>query len=906
MANIPSPGADSLDEDSANESPAVSPSPSAESPPLFKNPSVPAPPAAPTTAGISATSTPLGAVNAARRPAPPQPTMSSRGGSAGGLPQDLQKRLEAFRMGRQGAPQNPSLRSGGSQAGTPGPSPMAGQQPGGTAGSPQMGPGGVPAGFRMPPAVSRPIPHGSNSSPAIPGQAGPKLSLAQKRGMAFQGGLPTQSPAPPSGPKKRPGLSLSQMNAGEDNTKSDAPARDQGGSLMDKYSDFIDKGTGALKFKGKAVLTSSGVEFASGKSFDISLDEVDTMDELGKGNYGTVYKVRHSRPRIRKPGQGLAGNKSSVSHQSNPASGSEPSIEETVSPVSSGTTGVIMAMKEIRLELDDAKFAAIIMELDILHRCISPMIVDFYGAFFQEGAVYICMEFMDGGSIDKLYGDGIPEPVLRKIALATTLGLRALKDDYNIIHRDVKPTNILVNTKGQIKICDFGVSGNLVASIAKTNIGCQSYMAPERISSGGVAQAGANPGGGTYSVQSDIWSLGLTIIECALGQYPYPPETYDNIFSQLSAIVDGDPPDLPADKFSDAAHDFVSGCLMKIPKLRPTYAMLCQHAWLAPLLKPATISEEDEEAAEAGAALPSSSETFDTNGDKEVADWYRLNWTVDPKSGTYQSSHPTPTGIPSDPQLASYGVQQAEQLAGRIATLEPRPDVVYSSPFYRCLETLRPAVRALGLGLGGEGGKGGVRVENGISEFYGTARFTHPSPLPTPLLHLNHFPFIDTTHAPTIVPSTGGETLVGLHDRHAYALHRIVSACDADPARPTAALLCTHAAGMICIGRALTGRMPEDVREEDFRCGTCCLSVFRRRRRPSQRAQRAQQQQEQQQGEGEGKGFMGREEVAEWNPNAPEDVPDVDWRDGKGVGGGWVCEVNGDCTHLTGGEERTW
>jgi mitogen-activated protein kinase kinase len=83
-----------------------------------------------------------------------------------------------------------------------------------------------------------------------------------------------------------------------------------------------------------------------------------------------------------------------------------------------------------------------------------------------------------------------------------------------------------------VKICDFGVSGNLVASIAKTNIGCQSYMAPERISGGGMSAAGS--AGGSYSVQSDIWSLGLTIIECALGRYPYPPETYDNIFSQLS------------------------------------------------------------------------------------------------------------------------------------------------------------------------------------------------------------------------------------------------------------------------------------------------------------------------------------------------------------------------------------
>jgi mitogen-activated protein kinase kinase len=118
------------------------------------------------------------------------------------------------------------------------------------------------------------------------------------------------------------------------------------------------------------------------------------------------------------------------------------------------------------------------------------------------------MEYMDGGSVDKLYGDGVPEGVLRKITLSTVMGLKALKDEHNIIHRDVKPTNILVNSRGQIKICDFGVSGNLVASIAKTNIGCQSYMAPERIASGGVAQAGANPGGEPIACRATSGVLG--------------------------------------------------------------------------------------------------------------------------------------------------------------------------------------------------------------------------------------------------------------------------------------------------------------------------------------------------------------------------------------------------------------
>jgi len=308
--------------------------------------------------------------------------------------------------------------------------------------------------------------------------------------------------------------------------------------MFDKYADIVDSKNGTLKFAGKAVLRGDGIDFNSGSTFNISLDEVDTLDELGKGNYGTVYKVRHARPRIRRPGLGLAGNRASSSISLD----QDQEVVES-SPKSGKTTGMIMAMKEIRLELDELKFNQIIMELDTLHRCISPYIIDFYGAFFQEGAVYICIEFMDGGSIDKIYGDGVPENICRKITYATVQGLKCLKDEHNIIHRDVKPTNILVNTKGQIKICDFGVSGNLVASIAKTNIGCQSYMAPERISGGGMPSAGA-AALGTYGVQSDIWSLGLSIIECAMGRYPYPPETYNNIFSQLQVRFLVFPPEI--------------------------------------------------------------------------------------------------------------------------------------------------------------------------------------------------------------------------------------------------------------------------------------------------------------------------------------------------------------------------
>ncbi|MCJ1375105.1 hypothetical protein MMC20_006339 [Loxospora ochrophaea] len=601
---------------------------------------------APKATNMTPSSTPLGAVNAARRP----PSNARPSASGTNSNESIRDTMRKFLSSRQGTPPNAGLRTpnAGSvpngqpfSAGTLPRTGLSGQLPPSspTGTTPIGGPlvGGL-AGFRLPPSA-RPPPQNTISAPAIPNMRMNPKGLAAKRGIGA--GLKLSDA---SGPPKLPtgatgGEEAAKGNDGNANGGNDGKGQSE--SMFSKYSEFVDTKTGTLNFKGKATIHGKGIDFSSGSSFSISLDEVDTLEELGKGNYGTVYKVRHSRPQMRRPGQGLAGNRqmSNLSLSSNSSSSPATPVSagsDDSSPMSrsqgSGTTGLIMAMKEIRLELDEAKFAAIIMELDVLHRCISPFIIDFYGAFFQEGAVYICMEFMDGGSMDKLYGDGVPESVLRKVALSTVMGLKNLKDEHEIIHRDVKPTNILVNSRGQVKICDFGVSGNLVASIAKTNIGCQSYMAPERISSGGIAQAGANPGGGTYSVQSDIWSLGLSVVECAMGRYPYPPETYNNIFSQLSAIVDGDPPSLPPTTFSPQAHDFVSSCLHKIPAQRPTYAMLIRHPWLVPLLKPPTITEEDDNDTNEPESpdLASSSSSFASYGasdpataDKEVAAWVR-------------------------------------------------------------------------------------------------------------------------------------------------------------------------------------------------------------------------------------------------------------------------------------------
>ncbi|KAG6873409.1 MAP kinase kinase Wis1 [Termitomyces sp. Mi166 len=339
------------------------------------------------------------------------------------------------------------------------------------------------------------------------------------------------------------GAAAAGLGAGRPSLPQDPPPkRPNPANFVSPFSNFskIVDPSGALNFNGKAVLHAAGVNFSSGASFNINMSQLHLDEELGRGNYGTVKKVLH------KP------------------------------------TNVAMAMKEIRLELDEAKLNAIIMELDVLHRAVAPEIVEFYGAFFIESCVYYCMEYMDAGSLDKLQGAGVPELILGRIANSMVRGLKFLKDDLQIIHRDVKPTNVLVNTKGEIKLCDFGVSGQLEKSLAKTNIGCQSYMAnvsdkvsqPERIK--GESQGNL----GTYTVSSDVWSLGLSMIEIAIGQYPFPPESYANVFAQLTAIVHGDPPDLPEDRFSPEARDWVARCLAKKPEDRATYQELLDHPFL--------------------------------------------------------------------------------------------------------------------------------------------------------------------------------------------------------------------------------------------------------------------------------------------------------------------------------------
>lgn len=187
-------------------------------------------------------------------------------------------------------------------------------------------------------------------------------------------------------------------------------------------------------------------------------------------------------------------------------------------------------------------------------------------AFLSTFADYSIFSSLD--SISKNFGP-VRVDVLGKIAEAVLGGLTYLYQVHRIMHRDIKPSNVLLNSKGHIKLCDFGVSSELENSVADTFVGTGTYMAPERIQ------------GSPYTVKSDVWSVGLTIMELAIGKFPFAPDSESadddedggpqGILDLLQQIVLEPSPRLPkSDAFPQILEDMITKCLLKDPKQRPT------------------------------------------------------------------------------------------------------------------------------------------------------------------------------------------------------------------------------------------------------------------------------------------------------------------------------------------------
>ncbi|KAK6620850.1 hypothetical protein RUM43_011146 [Polyplax serrata] len=300
---------------------------------------------------------------------------------------------------------------------------------------------------------------------------------------------------------------------------------------------------GEIDRKMQDIMKLTGILEINGKKYETDIKDLDHCGDLGNGTCGHVVKMLH------RPSQ------------------------------------TVIAVKQMRRSGNSEENKRIVMDLDVVlksHDC--PYIVQCLGCFITESDVWICMELM-ATCFDKLLKRlriSIPEDILGKVTYATVKALDYLKEKHGVIHRDVKPSNILLDERGNVKLCDFGISGRLVDSKPQTtSAGCAAYLAPERI-------APQNPNKPDYDIRADVWSLGITLIELATGEFPYKYCKSD--FEVLAEVVDGEPPKLPQDRnFSPEFISFVNWCLTKNYKERPKYRKLLDH----PFMKMAEHSKAD-------------------------------------------------------------------------------------------------------------------------------------------------------------------------------------------------------------------------------------------------------------------------------------------------------------------------
>lgn len=246
-------------------------------------------------------------------------------------------------------------------------------------------------------------------------------------------------------------------------------------------------------------------------------------------------------------------------------------------------TGAIIAVKEILFgtNADREELEQMQEEIELLRTLSHPNIVTYLGTDVSDDGqtLFIFTEWVPGGSIQALvtkFGR-LPEAIVRKYVAQLLVGLTYLHE-RQVIHRDIKAANILVDDRGNIKLADFGSSKRMESQNnsqpprddTKNHSlrGTPYFMAPEVITQSG------------YGRKADIWSVGCTILQMVTGQPPWKSLQCATPAALMFHIANAsDPPPMP-DTLTPDLRAMLLSCFQRDVEKRPSAAQLLQHPFV--------------------------------------------------------------------------------------------------------------------------------------------------------------------------------------------------------------------------------------------------------------------------------------------------------------------------------------
>ncbi|XP_056252549.1 serine/threonine-protein kinase 36 [Seriola aureovittata] len=230
-------------------------------------------------------------------------------------------------------------------------------------------------------------------------------------------------------------------------------------------------------------------------------------------------------------------------------------------------TGQVVALKFMpKVGRSEKELRSLKREIEIMRGLQHPNIVQLFDSFETETEVVVVTEYAEGQLFQILEDDGnLPESQVREIACQLVSALYYLHS-HRILHRDMKPQNILLGKSGVVKLCDFGFARAMsVSTLVLTSIkGTPLYMSPELVEE--------KP----YDHTADLWSLGCILYELHTGAPPF----YTNSIFHLVQLIVRDQVKWPG-TMSDTCTNFLKGLLTKDPQRRLSWPDLLHHPFVA-------------------------------------------------------------------------------------------------------------------------------------------------------------------------------------------------------------------------------------------------------------------------------------------------------------------------------------